>query len=236
MAVFFIFAKTLCMDKAVLALGFSKKNQKYLQQLLPRFTFFFEKTKKGTKTILKKEKVHLILIHSKEECFPEWINYVKKYRPSPGIEIWLYSPAKPSLLIRAYKTGIDDFIDADWDDLIKKVKMEHFLKHSFLIPGILEKKIKLGSLIINPKKNKVTKKGKELDLTKIELELLKLLVSDRSKIFTRQEIYHQIWGDDIIVGDRTLDVHMNNLRKKIGKDYVVTKKGIGFGINPDLKV
>ena len=90
-------------------------------------------------------------------------------------------------------------------------------------------------MVINPKKNKVTKKGSELDLTKIELELLKLLVSDRSKIFTRQEIYHQIWGDDIIVGDRTLDVHMNNLRKKIGKDIIITKKGIGFGINPMLE-
>ena len=223
------------MDKAILALGFSKKNQKYFQQLLPRFPFFFEKTKKGIKSTLKKEKIYLVLINSKEECFPEWVSYAKKYRPSNSVEIWLYTSSKPSIILQGYKAGIDDFIDIEWDDLIKKIKLEHFLKHSFLVPSVLEKKIKLASLVINPKKNKVTKKGNELDLTKIELELLKLLVSDRSKIFTRQEIYHQIWGDDIIVGDRTLDVHMNNLRKKIGKDIIITKKGIGFGINPMLE-
>ena len=223
------------MEKGILALGFSKKNQKYLQQLLPGYRFFFEKTKKGTKNILKKEKIHLILLHSKEECFPEWIAYAKKNRPSSFIEIWLYTPVKASVLLQAYKAGIDDFVDVEWEDIIKKLKFENYLKHSFIVPGSLEKKIKIGSLVINPKKNKVSKKGKELDLTKIELELLKLLVSDRAKIFTRKEIYHQVWGDDIIVGDRTLDVHMNNLRKKIGKGIIVTKKGIGFGINPDLE-
>ncbi len=222
------------MNKAVLALGFSKKNQKYLQQLLPKINFFFEKTKKGTKNILKKEKINLILISSKEECFLEWISYSKKYRPSQSIQIWLYTPVKPILFMQAYKMGMDDFIDTEWEDIIKKLKLENYLKHSFLTPGVLEKKIKIGALVINPKKNKVTKKGKELDLTKIELELLKLLVSDSSKIYTRKEIYHQIWGDDIIVGDRTLDVHMNNLRKKIGKEFIITKKGIGFGINPSL--
>ncbi len=235
MAVFFIFAKITFMDKAILALGFSKKNQKYFQQLLPRFTLFFEKTKKGTKSILKKEKINLVLINSKEDCYLEWISNAKKYRPTNSIEIWLYTSAKPSILLQAYKIGIDDFVDSDWDEFVKKIKLEYFLKHSFLIPSILEKKIKLDSLVINPKKNKITKKGKELDLTKIEMELLKLLVSDRSKIFTRSEIYHQIWGEDIIVGDRTLDVHMNNLRKKIGKDIIITKKGIGFGINPALE-
>ena len=220
------------MEKGILALGFSKKNQKFLQQLLPRYHFFFEKTKKGTKNILKKEEIHLVLISSKEECFQEWIAYAKKYRASQSTRIWLYTSIKPAILLQAYKAGIDDFIDADWEDIVKKLKIEHFLKHSFLLPSTLEKKIKLDSLVINSKKNKVTKKGKELDLTKIEFELLKLLVSDRSKIFTRKEIYHQVWGDDIIVGDRTLDVHMNNLRKKIGKDLIITKKGIGFGINP----
>jgi len=224
------------MDKAILALGFSKKNQKFLQQLLPRFHFYFEKTKKGTKYILKKQKINLVLINSKEDCFLEWISYAKKYRPTNLIEIWLYTSATPSILLQGYKMGIDDFVDNEWEELVQKLKIEYFLKHSFLIPSVLEKKIKLDSLVINPKKNKVTKKGKELDLTKIEFELLKLFVSDASKIFTRQEIYHRIWGDDIIVGDRTLDVHMNNLRKKIGKDIIITKKGIGFGINPSLAV
>ena len=65
-------------------------------------------------------------------------------------------------------------------------------------------------------------------LPKKEFELLELLVSKPDKVFTREEIYSAIWGDNIIVGDRTIDVHIRKLREKIGQDNIRTIKGVGY--------
>ena len=74
----------------------------------------------------------------------------------------------------------------------------------------------------------VTHNGKELNLPKKEFELLSLLASKPGKVFTRKEILSRIWGSDIIVGDRTIDVHIRKLREKIGESYFKTIKGIGY--------
>ena len=74
----------------------------------------------------------------------------------------------------------------------------------------------------------VVKKGKELALPKKEFELLNLLISKPGKVFTREEIFHTVWGDKIIVGDRTIDVHIRKLREKIGEDFIYTVKGVGY--------
>ncbi len=70
--------------------------------------------------------------------------------------------------------------------------------------------------------------GKEFSLPRKEFELLILLVSRPQKVFTRDEIYSSIWGEKIIVGDRTIDVHIRKLREKIGDDYIQTVKGVGY--------
>jgi two-component system alkaline phosphatase synthesis response regulator PhoP len=74
----------------------------------------------------------------------------------------------------------------------------------------------------------VITKGKEIDLAKKEFELLSLLVSKPGKVFKRIEILNKIWGTDVIVGNRTIDVHVRKLREKIGQDYIKTVKGIGY--------
>ena len=68
----------------------------------------------------------------------------------------------------------------------------------------------------------------ELFLPKKEFELLNLLISKPNKVFTRDEIFHKVWGDNIIVGDRTIDVHIRKLREKIGSEYIKTTKGVGY--------
>ncbi len=70
--------------------------------------------------------------------------------------------------------------------------------------------------------------GEELSLPKKEFELLALLHSRPQKVFTRDEIYTAVWGDDIVVGDRTIDVHIRKLREKLGDDYIKTVKGVGY--------
>jgi two-component system alkaline phosphatase synthesis response regulator PhoP len=74
----------------------------------------------------------------------------------------------------------------------------------------------------------VIKNGQQIDLARKELELLMLLVSKPGKVFSREEIFNKIWGNDVIVGTRTIDVHIRKLREKIGDDFIKTIKGIGY--------
>jgi two-component system alkaline phosphatase synthesis response regulator PhoP len=74
----------------------------------------------------------------------------------------------------------------------------------------------------------VIKDGKEIILPKKEFELLILFTTKIDKVFTREEIFSKVWGNDVIVGDRTIDVHIRKIREKIGNDYIQTIKGIGY--------
>jgi len=88
--------------------------------------------------------------------------------------------------------------------------------------------IKLGSLVIDREKYTVINNGVELALPRKEFSLLLLLISKPEKVFTREEIYSAIWGDTIVVGDRTIDVHIRKLREKIGEEFIKTVKGVGY--------
>lgn len=85
-----------------------------------------------------------------------------------------------------------------------------------------------GSLEIDKERFIIIKQGNKIVLPKKEFELLALLFSRPQKVFTREEIFSLIWGDDIIVGDRTIDVHIRKLREKIGEEHIVTIKGVGY--------
>ncbi len=91
-----------------------------------------------------------------------------------------------------------------------------------------EEEIHISDLIISKGKRSVLKGRQVIELTRKEFELLLLLVSKPGKVFTRDEIYENIWGDDVIVGSRTIDVHIRKLREKLGKKYIKTNKGIGY--------
>jgi two-component system, OmpR family, alkaline phosphatase synthesis response regulator PhoP len=84
------------------------------------------------------------------------------------------------------------------------------------------------NLIIDREKYIIILDGVKMDLPRKEFELLALLASKPDRVFTRDDIFHSVWGDDIIVGERTIDVHIRKLREKIGEDYIRTIKGIGY--------
>jgi len=88
--------------------------------------------------------------------------------------------------------------------------------------------ISIGDLVIDKEKYLIYKNGKEISLPRKEFSLLLLLISKPQKAFTREEIFSKVWGNDIIVGDRTIDVHIRKLREKIGDNHIVTIKGIGY--------
>ena len=85
-----------------------------------------------------------------------------------------------------------------------------------------------GDLTIDTDQFKIAIHDKEINLAKKEFELLTLLVSKPGKVFKREEILRKVWGKEVIVGDRTIDVHIRKLREKIGKSYIKTLKGVGY--------
>jgi two-component system, OmpR family, alkaline phosphatase synthesis response regulator PhoP len=93
-----------------------------------------------------------------------------------------------------------------------------------------ENLIVFGDLTVDKDKISVIKNNVQIPLAKKEFELLCLLLSRPGKVYTRIEIFHKIWGNDVIVGDRTIDVHIRKLREKIGEEYIGTIKGIGYKI------
>lgn len=88
--------------------------------------------------------------------------------------------------------------------------------------------ITAGDLTIDKERILVLRGAEKIELAKKEFELLGLLVSKPGKVFTREEIFNIIWGTDVIVGNRTIDVHIRKLREKLGSDYIKTIKGVGY--------
>lgn len=88
--------------------------------------------------------------------------------------------------------------------------------------------VKIGTLIIDKERYKITMEDTSIDLAKKEFDILWLLASRPGKVFSRSEIYSKIWGNEVIVGNRTIDVHISKLRDKLGDTYIRTVKGIGY--------
>ena len=126
--------------------------------------------------------------------------------------------------IAGLNAGADDYIN-------KPIKPRVLLSRIKALLRRIESKVKNDSnveLEIDTEKYVAILKGEEMLLPKKEFELLALLFSKPGKVFTREVILARVWGDDIIVGDRTIDVHIRKLREKIGNQYIKTVKGVGY--------
>lgn len=131
--------------------------------------------------------------------------------------------------VTALDSGGDDYINKPikpnvLKSRIKALLRRHFDRQSGKQNSILE----FGDLKIDLEKLRVSKGDKEINLAKKEFELLTLLTSKPGKVFKRKSIMSQVWGSEVIVGDRTIDVHIRKLREKIGSDYIETYKGVGY--------
>ncbi|WP_299339111.1 response regulator transcription factor [uncultured Psychroserpens sp.] len=126
-----------------------------------------------------------------------------------------------------FDAGADDYITKPIKPkvLVSKVKaLLRRLKEEDKADGI----IKIGNLIINREEYKITIKGQELVLPRKEFELLSLLATKPNKVFKREEILDKVWGNEVVVGGRTIDVHIRKLREKIGDKKFKTIKGVGY--------
>ena len=162
------------------------------------------------------------------------LEFIKEYRLEFNTPvIMLTARITESDIVKGLDLGADDYVT-------KPIKPKVFISKVKGLLRRLEKEnnltsiIEIGKLIIDNDEYKVKVSGQSLSLPKKEFELLYLLASKPEKVFKREKIMQFIWGSDVVVGDRTIDVHMRKLREKIGDKYFETIKGVGYKfVNPD---
>jgi two-component system alkaline phosphatase synthesis response regulator PhoP len=127
--------------------------------------------------------------------------------------------------LKGFSTGADDYVSKPVSTNVFVSKVNALLRRVKKPDGRI---ITVNSLIIDPEKFMVEYEGKEIALAKKEFELLYLLATKPGRVFLRNEILSQVWGNEVIVGDRTIDVHIRKIRQKIGVDCITTVKGVGY--------
>ena len=130
--------------------------------------------------------------------------------------------------VAAYEAGADDYVTKPVKPKILLSKVKGLLRRSKKYSEKEVDEIEFGDLRINRDKYKVYTSDKSISLPRKEFELLNLLASKPDKVFKREKIMEKVWGEQVVVGDRTIDVHIRKLRKKIGDKYFKTVKGVGY--------
>ncbi|MDZ4682045.1 MAG: response regulator transcription factor [Saprospiraceae bacterium] len=183
--------------------------------------------------LAEREKPHLIIL---DIMMPKMdgVEVCRQLRTKPQFDktviAFLTAREEDYSQIAALEVGGDDYITKPIRPRVLLSRIKALLRRNDRIDvqedqaGI----IKMGDLIINAENVTVQKGERIIELAKKEFELLTLLVSKPGKVFSREEIFNKVWGTDVIVGNRTIDVHIRKLREKIGEDYIKTIKGIGY--------
>ncbi len=128
--------------------------------------------------------------------------------------------------IAGFEAGADDYIAKPIRVKVLVSRIKALLKRFETVPN--EAPAADRPIVIDRERYLVLKEGKEIVLPRKEFELLALLYSKPQKVFSREEIFSNVWGNDVIVGDRTIDVHVRKLREKLGDHHIVTIKGVGY--------
>ncbi|GMT45567.1 MAG: DNA-binding response regulator [bacterium] len=178
----------------------------------------------------KKELPHLILM---DIMMPKMdgMTAVEQIRKIPKLDntliVFLTARSEDYSQIAGFESGADDYVT-------KPVKPRVLVKRIMALLRRSKKTdqkntpIQRGNIIIDPLRYVVDKGDKTISLPRKEFSVLYLLASKPNKVFSREEIFHEIWGDDVIVGSRTIDVHIRKIREKIGLDNITTIKGVGY--------
>ncbi|MDP2385436.1 MAG: response regulator transcription factor [Bacteroidota bacterium] len=130
--------------------------------------------------------------------------------------------------IAGFDVGGDDYITKPIKPRVLSSRIKALLRRSAPSIDISAEQVDLGGIRIDRERYLVIKGDQEISLPKKEFKLLALLATKPGKVFTREYILQQVWGDEVVVGDRTIDVHIRKLREKLGEEYIKTIKGIGY--------
>ncbi|MCB0461345.1 MAG: response regulator transcription factor [Flavobacteriaceae bacterium] len=179
----------------------------------------------------KKEKPQLIIL---DVMMPEMdgIDACERIRKVPELSdtiiTFLTARGEDYSQVAGFDAGADDYITKPIKPKVLVSKVKALLRRYKEDEEFAADILKIGNLTIDREAYKIILKGKEIILPRKEFELLSLLTSKPGKVFKREEILDKVWGNEVIVGGRTIDVHIRKLREKIGNDSFKTVKGVGY--------
>ncbi len=178
----------------------------------------------------KKEIPHLIIL---DVMMPEMdgIEACEQIRVIPELKdvtiTFLTARGEDYSQLAGFEAGADDYITKPIKPKVLVSKVKALLRRYKEVEK-KENVVKIGDLVIDRDEYKIILKGNEILLPRKEFELLSLLTSKPGKVFKRDEILDKVWGNEVVVGGRTIDVHIRKLREKIGNDSFKTVKGVGY--------
>lgn len=189
--------------------------------------------KNGVEAVAKAKKrtPHLIIL---DVMMPEMdgIEACEIIRGTPGLEntiiTFLTARGEDYSQVAGFDAGADDYITKPIKPKVLISKVKALLRRLKENKNEAEDIVQVGNIIINREEYKIVNDGKEIILPRKEFELLALLTSKPSKVFKREVILDKVWGSEVVVGGRTIDVHIRKLREKIGEDHFKTVKGVGY--------
>ncbi|MAU71487.1 MAG: DNA-binding response regulator [Pseudozobellia sp.] len=181
--------------------------------------------------LAKKKQPHLIIL---DVMMPEMdgIEACEVIRGTSGLEntiiAFLTARGEDYSQVAGFEAGADDYITKPIRPKVLVSKVKALLRRLKEDGGAQEEIVKVGNIVINREEYKIINDGEEIVLPRKEFELLALLTSKPSKVFKREVILDRVWGNEVVVGGRTIDVHIRKLREKIGEDHFKTVKGVGY--------
>jgi len=191
-----------------------------------------KKAKDGVEGVEKAKKFepHLILL---DIMMPnmDGIEACEKIRSVKGLEnviiAFFTARGEDYSQVAGFDAGADDYITKPVKPKVLVSKVKALLRR---VNNVVQKEeiTNFGDLIINKEEYYVEKNGEKITLPRKEFKLLTLLTSSPNKVFYRDVILKNVWGHDVVVGGRTIDVHIRKLREKIGEDHIITIKGVGY--------
>jgi len=179
----------------------------------------------------KKKNPHLIIM---DVMMPEMdgIEACEVIRSTPGLDntiiTFLTARGEDYSQMAGFDAGADDYITKPIKPKVLVSKVKALLRRLKDEKKEVEDIVKVGDIVINREEYKIVKAGEEMVLPRKEFELLSLLTSKPNKVFKREVILDKVWGNEVVVGGRTIDVHIRKLREKIGDDHFKTVKGVGY--------
>ncbi len=179
----------------------------------------------------KKKHPHLIIL---DVMMPEMdgIEACEIMRNTSGLEntiiTFLTARGEDYSQVAGFDAGADDYITKPIKPKLLVSKVKALLRRLKEGKEEVEDIVKVGNIIINREEYKIVNDGQEIILPRKEFELLALLTSKPSKVFKREVILDKVWGNEVVVGGRTIDVHIRKLREKIGDHHFKTVKGVGY--------
>ncbi len=179
----------------------------------------------------KKKQPHLIIL---DVMMPEMdgIEACETIRNTKGLEntiiTFLTARGEDYSQVAGFDAGADDYITKPIKPKVLISKVKSLLRRLKEDEAASEDIVTVGDIVINREEYKIVNNGTELVLPRKEFELLSLLTSKPGKVFKREVILDRVWGNEVVVGGRTIDVHIRKLREKIGEEHFKTIKGVGY--------